>query len=69
VLLDDRAASPGVAFKDAELIGIPTIVVVGKALGRGLVELRDRRTGTVAEVPIDAARQAILAEAGAITLL
>jgi prolyl-tRNA synthetase len=52
VLLDDRGTSPGVAFKDAELIGVPTIVVVGKALADGNVELRDRRTGTARAVPV-----------------
>ena len=46
VMLDDRRdASPGVKFKDAELIGIPIIVVVGKALAEGNVEVRIRRTG------------------------
>jgi prolyl-tRNA synthetase len=53
VLLDDRRTSPGVAFKDAELIGIPTIVVVGKALSDGMVEVRDRRRGTAALVPLN----------------
>jgi prolyl-tRNA synthetase len=52
VLLDDRGGSPGVAFKDAELLGIPTILVVGKALADGNVELRDRRTGQSALVPV-----------------
>ena len=43
---DDRPkVSPGVKFKDAELIGVPTIVVVGKGLADGIVEVRDRRTG------------------------
>ena len=46
VLLDDRGGSPGVAFKDAELLGVPTVLVVGKALADGLVELRDRRAGS-----------------------
>jgi prolyl-tRNA synthetase len=47
VLLDDRSGvSPGVKFKDAELIGIPTIVVVGKSLAEGNVEVRDRHAGT-----------------------
>jgi prolyl-tRNA synthetase len=47
VLLDDRSGvSPGVKFKDAELIGIPTIVVVGKSLTEGNVEVRDRHAGT-----------------------
>ncbi|MDP1711366.1 MAG: proline--tRNA ligase [Candidatus Nanopelagicaceae bacterium] len=46
VMLDDRRdASPGVKFKDAELIGNPIIVVVGKALVEGKVEIRVRRTG------------------------
>ncbi|MFB9313792.1 proline--tRNA ligase [Nocardioides plantarum] len=47
VLYDDRRGktSPGVKFKDAELIGVPTIVVVGKGLVDGVVEVKDRRTG------------------------
>jgi len=46
VLFDDRrGVSPGVKFKDAELIGVPTIVVVGKGLAEGVVEVRDRATG------------------------
>ena len=46
VVLDDRASmSPGVKFKDAELLGIPTIVVVGKSLADGQVEVRDRLSG------------------------
>jgi prolyl-tRNA synthetase len=47
VILDDRnGVSPGVKFKDAELMGIPTIVVVGKSLSEGNVEIRDRHLGT-----------------------
>jgi prolyl-tRNA synthetase len=42
VLLDDRQASPGVKFKDAELLGVPWIVVVGRGWADGVVELRDR---------------------------
>ena len=61
VLLDDRGASPGVAFKDAELIGLPAIVVVGKALGDGLVELRDRRAGTSTGVAVEEAVRTVLA--------
>ncbi|HVK25325.1 MAG TPA: His/Gly/Thr/Pro-type tRNA ligase C-terminal domain-containing protein, partial [Actinokineospora sp.] len=53
VLLDDRPASPGVKFKDAELIGVPTIVVVGRGLANGLVEVKDRATGEKAELPVD----------------
>ena len=53
VLLDDRrGVSPGVKFNDAELIGVPTIVVIGKRLVDGLVELRDRASGDSADVPV-----------------
>jgi prolyl-tRNA synthetase len=59
VMLDDRRdASPGVKFKDAELIGIPIIVIVGKALAEGKVEVRIRQTGARSEVLVeDAARE------------
>ncbi len=52
VLYDDRAGkvSPGVKFKDAELIGVPTIVTVGRGLADGTVEVKDRRTGERTEV-------------------
>jgi prolyl-tRNA synthetase len=54
VIYDDRPkVSPGVKFKDAELIGLPTIVVVGRNLADGTVEVRDRRTGAREEVPTD----------------
>ena len=53
VLLDDRKASPGVKFKDAELVGVPTILVVGRGLANGLVEVKDRRTGEREEVAVD----------------
>jgi prolyl-tRNA synthetase len=53
VLLDDRDASPGVKFADAELIGVPTIVVVGRGLASGVVEVRDRATGERQDVPVD----------------
>lgn len=45
VLFDDRTASPGVKFKDAELLGVPWIVVVGRGWADGTVELRNRFTG------------------------
>ncbi|MEU5693973.1 proline--tRNA ligase [Actinosynnema sp. NPDC020468] len=57
VLLDDRKASPGVKFADAELVGVPTILVVGRGLANGLVEVKDRRTGDREEVALDAAVQ------------
>ncbi len=49
---DRRQASPGVKFKDAELIGAPFIVVVGRGLEAGTVEIRDRRAGTTDDVPV-----------------
>jgi prolyl-tRNA synthetase len=52
VLLDDRKASPGVKFADAELIGVPTILVVGRGLASGVVEIKDRATGERADVPV-----------------
>ncbi len=62
VMLDDRRdASPGVKFKDAELIGNPIIVVVGKALAEGNVEIRVRRSGDKSEVKVEAAVAAIVA--------
>lgn len=62
VMLDDRRdASPGVKFKDAELIGIPIIVIVGKALADGKVELRIRRSGEKREVTLESAVAEVLA--------
>jgi len=54
VLLDDRQATAGEKFADADLIGMPTIVVVGKALADGEVEVKDRRTGERTNVRLDA---------------
>jgi prolyl-tRNA synthetase len=62
VLLDDRGASFGVAFKDAELLGIPTVLVVGKGLADGEVELRDRRSGDIRKVPVTDAVTEVLAD-------
>jgi prolyl-tRNA synthetase len=62
VLLDDRTAvSAGVKFKDAELIGVPTIVVVGRGLADGVVEVRDRATGERSDVALAAAADQIAA--------
>jgi prolyl-tRNA synthetase len=56
VMIDDRrGTSPGVKFKDAELIGIPMIVVVGKALEQGNVEVRVRKSGEKVEVAVASA--------------
>jgi prolyl-tRNA synthetase len=60
VLLDDRAkVSPGVKFSDAELIGIPTVVIVGKGLETGEVELWNRRTGERAAIKLDSVLSAV----------
>jgi len=56
VLFDDRPkVSPGVKFKDAELIGVPTIVVVGRGLADGVVEVKDRASGERENVAISGA--------------
>jgi prolyl-tRNA synthetase len=53
VIYDDRPkVSPGVKFKDAELIGVPTIVTVGRGLADGVVEVKDRRSGDRHDVPV-----------------
>jgi prolyl-tRNA synthetase len=61
LLLDDRKASPGVKFKDAELLGVPWIVVVGRGFADGIVELRNRFTGEAQEIAVDGAPAAIVA--------
>jgi prolyl-tRNA synthetase len=67
VLYDDRDASPGVKFADADLLGVPVQVVVGaKGLGRGVVELKVRATGERREIPLPDA-PAVLADATAET--
>lgn len=61
VIYDDRrGVSPGVKFKDSELLGMPTIVVVGKGLADGVVEIKDRRTGERENVPVEQAVQRIV---------
>jgi prolyl-tRNA synthetase len=62
VLYDDRrGVSPGVKFKDAELLGMPTIVVVGRSLADGTIEVRDRRSGEREDVPVAEAAARIVA--------
>ncbi|WP_457625234.1 proline--tRNA ligase [Persephonella sp.] len=53
VLYDDRDISPGAKFKDADLIGIPYRIVVGKKVKEGRVEFQERKTGNREEVEID----------------
>jgi prolyl-tRNA synthetase len=55
VLLDDRDERPGVKFKDADLIGVPYRVVLGKKLAQGVVELVDRRRRQSRELALDGA--------------
>ncbi|KQX47689.1 MULTISPECIES: proline--tRNA ligase [unclassified Streptomyces] len=56
VMVDDRAGvSPGVKFTDAELMGVPKILVAGRRSGEGVVELKDRRTGEREELTVDEA--------------
>ena len=56
VLLDDRAkVSPGVKFSDAELLGIPKVLIVGKGLETGEIELWNRRTGERRSIKLDSA--------------
>ncbi|MCC3266426.1 proline--tRNA ligase [Arthrobacter gengyunqii] len=53
VIYDDRPkVSPGVKFGDAELVGVPTILVVGRGLADGVVEIKDRATGNAENVPV-----------------
>ncbi|WP_341729979.1 proline--tRNA ligase [Brooklawnia sp.] len=64
VLLDDRKASPGVKFKDSEILGMPTSVVVGRGLADGNVEIRDRKSGSARPVAVADAVAEVLAEIG-----
>ena len=59
VLLDDRPASPGVKFADSEILGIPTVVVVGRGLADGVVEVRDRASGERTTVAVSLAATAV----------
>jgi prolyl-tRNA synthetase len=61
VLLDDRSVSPGVKFADTEIMGMPAIVVVGRGLSNGVIELRDRSSGQQVEVAVEDALGEILA--------
>ncbi|MBB5634060.1 prolyl-tRNA synthetase [Cryobacterium mesophilum] len=65
VLYDDRVkVSPGVKFGDAELLGVPLIVVVGKGVAEGNVELWDRRTGERTAVAVSDIRRLLAQELG-----
>jgi prolyl-tRNA synthetase len=58
VLLEDRAERPGVKFKDADLIGIPGQVIVGRLASEGRVEVR-RRGGETRTVAVEDAAAAL----------
>ena len=67
VIYDDRPkVSPGVKFGDAELVGVPTIVVVGRGLKDGKVEVKDRRSGEAQEVALDAAVSTVVERAASL---
>ena len=59
VLLDDRKERPGVKFTDAELIGIPVQLTVGKKAAEGIVEINIRKTGEMVEARLDEVLQTI----------
>jgi len=59
VLYDDRDERPGVKFADSDLIGIPIRITVGKRAGEGIVEVKTRQTGEVAEVHVEQLQNAI----------
>ncbi len=63
VILDDRAkVSPGVKFADAELIGVPWIIICGRGVAEGEVELWDRRSGERVQVKLESAVAELLAK-------
>ena len=53
VLLDDRAERAGVKFKDADLIGVPVRIVVGKKCSEGIVEYKERTEAEAVEKTVD----------------
>jgi prolyl-tRNA synthetase len=55
VLYDDRRVSAGIKFNDGDLLGMPTVVVLGRGLQRGVVEVKDRASGTRTDVEVPAA--------------
>jgi prolyl-tRNA synthetase len=65
-IVDDRPGlSAGVKFTDAELLGVPHIVVVGRRLSDGFVEWRDRRTDARQDVPVNEVVDRLVAALGA----
>ncbi|GEA84714.1 proline--tRNA ligase [Cellulomonas gelida] len=67
VLYDDRPkVSPGVKFADAELFGVPLVVVVGRGLADGVVEVRPRAGGESTQVPVADAVDVVAAQVAAL---
>ncbi len=60
VLWDDRDLSPGVKFKDADLIGIPLHVVLGRKVAQGVAEIKIRATGASVDVPLQDLKTRVL---------
>ncbi|MCR5059659.1 MAG: proline--tRNA ligase [Saccharofermentans sp.] len=60
VMIDDRNERPGVKFKDADLIGIPVRITVGRRAGEGIVEIKYRMTGETSEMSSDEAVKAVV---------
>jgi prolyl-tRNA synthetase len=68
VIYDDRPkVSPGVKFADAELFGVPLVVVVGRGLADGLIEIRPRVGGSAEQVPVADAADRVVALVGELT--
>jgi len=61
VLYDDRDESPGVRFKDADLIGVPYRINIGRKLAQGKVEVIERKTKKITELPVVDAAQEVAA--------
>ncbi|HER44106.1 MAG TPA: proline--tRNA ligase, partial [Candidatus Eisenbacteria bacterium] len=64
VLMDDRDLSPGVKFKDADLIGVPLRITIGRKIKDGVVELFYRKTGQVEDLAVDEAAGKVIGIAG-----
>ena len=60
VVIDDRDERAGVKFKDADLIGFPYRITVGKTINEGLVEFKTRETGDIEKITPDAAAEKII---------
>ena len=59
-LIDDRAERAGVKFKDADLIGIPVRIVVGKKCGEGIVEYKERRMESAIDKTYEQAKNDVI---------